>query len=66
MPHMKGLHLLAEMRAINPRQHFILCTGFSDSASEQVARDAGVDGYFLKPAPIGQLAAAIRALCAKV
>ena len=32
-------------------------------ASEQVARDAGVDGYFLKPVPIARLAAAIRALC---
>jgi CheY-like chemotaxis protein len=63
MPRMKGLQLLAAMRALNPGQRFILCTGFSDSASEQSARAAGVDGYFLKPVPITQLAGAIRALC---
>jgi PAS domain S-box-containing protein len=63
MPRMKGLALLAQLRALNPKARFILCTGFSDSASERVAREAGVDGYFLKPVPIGQLAAAIRALC---
>ena len=63
MPRLKGLALLAQLRAVNPRVRFVLCTGFSDSASEKVAREAGVDAYFTKPVPIASLAAAIRALC---
>jgi PAS domain S-box-containing protein len=62
MPRLKGLAMHARMRAVDPRVRFILCTGFSDDASEEMARQAGVDGYFLKPVAVAQLAAAIRRL----
>jgi two-component system, cell cycle sensor histidine kinase and response regulator CckA len=59
---MKGLTLLARLREISPALRFILCTGFSDGAGEDVALAAGADAYFLKPVSPEQLAAAIRRL----
>jgi PAS domain S-box-containing protein len=62
MPHVKGTTLLARVKALNPGLRFILCTGYSDGASEAVARQAGADGYFLKPVAPDVLAAAVREL----
>ncbi len=62
MPHMKGLTLLARLRAIRPALRLILCTGFSDGATEEAALAAGVDAFFLKPTTPDDLAAAIRRL----
>ncbi|MGE5202369.1 MAG: PAS domain-containing protein, partial [Acidobacteriota bacterium] len=62
MPGMKGLTLLARLKAIRPGLRFILCTGFSDGATEEGARAAGVDAFLLKPAAPEDIAAAIRRL----
>jgi len=64
MPTMKGLTLFERLKAIRPAIRFILCTGFSDAASEEMARAAGVDAFFLKPVSPEQLAATIRRLFA--
>ena len=62
MPAMKGLTLFSRLKAIRPDLHFILCTGFSDGATEKHALELGVDGFFLKPVAIEELASAIRRL----
>jgi two-component system, cell cycle sensor histidine kinase and response regulator CckA len=62
MPHIKGTSLLLRVKALNPGLRCILCTGYSDGASEAVARQAGADGYFLKPVAPDVLAAAVRDL----
>ena len=64
MPTMKGLTLFERLKAIRATIRFILCTGFSDAASEEMARAAGVDAFFLKPVSPEQLAAGIRHLFA--
>jgi PAS domain S-box-containing protein len=62
MPGMKGLALHERLKAIRPRLRFVLCTGFSDGATEAMALTAGVDAFFLKPVSAEQLAARIRRL----
>jgi PAS domain S-box-containing protein len=62
MPTMSGLSLLGRIRAINPDVCFILCTGFSSTTTEEMARHAGVDAYFVKPVSPAELAACIRRL----
>jgi PAS domain S-box-containing protein len=62
MPRMKGLALFRSLKAIRPSLRFILCTGFSDEATEESARATGVDAYFMKPAAPEEIAAAIRQL----
>jgi PAS domain S-box-containing protein len=60
MPGMKGMTLFAHLKAIKPALRFILCTGFSDAATEAHALEAGADGFFLKPVSPEQIAARIR------
>jgi len=62
MPHIKGLTLLARLRALNPEVRLVLCTGFSDGTTEDGARRHGVDAFFLKPVTVERLAATIREL----
>jgi DNA-binding NtrC family response regulator len=63
MPAMSGLSLLGRLRAVNPMVRFILCTGFSNNTTEEMARHAGVDAYFIKPVSPVELAACVRRLC---
>ncbi|HVM79215.1 MAG TPA: PAS domain S-box protein [Stellaceae bacterium] len=60
MPSMKGITLVQRLKAIRPSLHCILCTGFSDGATEEGARAAGVDAFFQKPTAPEDIAAAIR------
>jgi len=62
MPNMKGLSLFQRLKAIRATILLVLCTGFSDAASEETARAAGADAFFLKPVSPEQIAAAIRRL----
>jgi len=62
MPGMKGLTLFDRLKAVRPELRFILCTGFSDGATEELALAAGVDAFFLKPVSPEQLAACVRRL----
>jgi PAS domain S-box-containing protein len=62
MPRMKGLTLFHRLKSVRASLRFILCTGFSDGATEKTALAAGVDAFLLKPVSPEQLAASIRRL----
>jgi PAS domain S-box-containing protein len=62
MPGLDGGALIAKLREIRPLCPIILCTGFSDGATERLAADAGVAGFFLKPVEPFRIAETIRAL----
>ena len=62
MPKLSGMALLGQLRAIRPDVPFILCTGFSDGATEETAIAAGADAFFVKPVPTERLAEKIREL----
>jgi len=62
MPTMKGIALVERLKAIRPSLRCILCTGFGDGATEEGARAAGVDAFFLKPTAPEDIARAIRKL----
>jgi two-component system cell cycle sensor histidine kinase/response regulator CckA len=62
MPGMSGIALLKRLKAIAPSIPFILCTGFSSNTTEEMARAAGADAYFVKPVSPAELAACVRRL----
>jgi PAS domain S-box-containing protein len=62
MPGLKGSALVAKLREIRPALPIVLCTGFSDGATERQARQAGAAGFFLKPVEPARIAETIRTL----
>ena len=60
MPGMTGEALAAQLLAIRPELPLVICTGFSQAFSEEKAREAGIQGYVMKPVVIGELAATLR------
>lgn len=60
MPHMTGLVLAQEIKALHGKTRVIILTTFARSGYLRRALDAGVAGYLLKAAPAATLAAAIR------
>jgi len=60
MPQMTGLALARECFAVRPDMPIILCTGFSESVSEEMARAAGVSAFLMKPVVMGKLAHTVR------
>ncbi len=62
MPHMKGLQLVKEVRALCPDMKIILCTGHSEAANEETARMAGANLFLHKPVTAEELAQAVRSL----
>jgi DNA-binding NarL/FixJ family response regulator len=56
--------LFAHLKAIKPALRFILCTGFSDAATETHVLEAGIDAFFTKPVSPEQVAASIRKVVA--
>ncbi|HOV86155.1 MAG TPA: ATP-binding protein [Syntrophobacteraceae bacterium] len=60
MPHMTGDVLAREMMSIRPGIPIILCTGFSDSMSEDKARRMGLRDFITKPLIMKDLARTIR------
>jgi PAS domain S-box-containing protein len=55
MPDMTGDVLASELRRIRPDIPIIICTGYSATFTPEVARDAGIEGYILKPAMAEEL-----------
>lgn len=49
MPHMTGIQLTAELRAIRPDIPVILCTGFSEHIDEEHFAAKGINGFVMKP-----------------
>ncbi len=61
MPKMTGEELGAEIMRIRPEIPVILCTGFSDRMSEEIALELGFCNFVRKPVVIGEVANLIRA-----
>ncbi|MCK5163681.1 MAG: PAS domain S-box protein [Desulfobacula sp.] len=49
MPNMPGDELSAELIKIHPHIPVLLCTGFSETMSEEKAASLGIKGFLLKP-----------------
>ncbi|MQS14873.1 response regulator transcription factor [Streptomyces kaniharaensis] len=60
MPGRTGLDLAAELNRMGDPTRVLIVTTFARSGYLRRAVDAGVAGYVLKDAPIGELAAALR------
>ncbi len=52
MPELGGLELIAGVRKIRPEIPVVLCTGYSQKATETQAREMGVDAYLQKPVSV--------------
>jgi PAS domain S-box-containing protein len=62
MPRMTGGELAKEILAINPEMPIILCTGFSELISNEIAMELGIKKYLKKPITVRDLVAAIESL----
>jgi len=60
MPNLTGLELSRNILAINTNISIILCTGFSESVTENSAKKIGIKEFLFKPIPLRQLARSIR------
>lgn len=49
MPNMRGDELIRRIKAIAPEVPCVLCTGFSETMTEEYAHKAGADAFLLKP-----------------
>jgi len=60
MPHMPGDKLSAELIKIRPDIPILLCTGFSETMSEEKTASLGISGFVLKPIVMKDLFQKIR------
>lgn len=60
MPQLNGLDLSRKVLALRPDLPIILCTGYSELASEDKAREAGIKTFMMKPFALDDLLSAIR------
>ncbi len=60
MPGLTGLDLIRRMKAMRPDLPFLLCTGFSESITQEAANLLGVREVILKPVLRKQMAEAIQ------
>ncbi len=60
MPKMTGDHLSSELLKLRPDLPIILCTGFNETISRDIARKAGIKKFLMKPISIFDLAHAVR------
>jgi PAS domain S-box-containing protein len=60
MPHMTGMQLSQELRRIRLDIPIILCTGYSETASEEKVKAAGIDELLMKPINLRNLAETIK------
>jgi PAS domain S-box-containing protein len=49
MPEMTGVQLVSEIRKLNPKLPVILCTGYSETVSEQSIQYFGIAKFLMKP-----------------
>ncbi len=62
MPDMTGLQLARKIKEIRADIPIIICTGFNESVNKSNFKSLGIDGFFLKPIVITQLAQLVRKL----
>ncbi|GEM_PF-5350209 len=55
MPRLSGLDVLQRIHRVRPGLPVIVCTGFSNAATDEAVRAAGAAGFFHKPVPTEQL-----------
>lgn len=60
MPGMSGDKLVKEILAIRPEMPIILCSGFSDKISSDMADELGIRAFIMKPVVIREMAGTIR------
>ncbi|MEA1967318.1 MAG: response regulator [Thermodesulfobacteriota bacterium] len=60
MPNISGDKLSVEINKIRPGIPVLLCTGFSETMSEEKAESFGIKGFLLKPIVMKDLAHKIR------
>ena len=60
MPGMGGIEVLKEIKAIDPETVVLMITGVIDEQVNELARQAGADGYILKPFNFDDLDTALR------
>jgi len=60
MPNMPGDSLAGELTKIRPEIPILLCTGFSETMSEEQAASLGIKGFLLKPVVMRDLSHKIR------
>jgi PAS domain S-box-containing protein len=65
MPNMSGERLSAELIKLRPDIPILLCTGFSETMSEEKAASLGIKGFLLKPIVMKDLAQTIREVLGK-
>ena len=62
MPKMTGLDLSKSILNIDAHKPIILCTGFSDSVNESIAKRAGIKKFILKPLTMQKLSNDIKSV----
>ncbi len=60
MPGMTGLELARKVSEIRPDLPIILCTGYNNKITTEIARENGISDVLLKPVEIRELATTIR------
>jgi CheY-like chemotaxis protein/anti-sigma regulatory factor (Ser/Thr protein kinase) len=60
MPHLTGDQLARRMLELRPGTPIILCTGFSETMTEEKALELGVSSFLMKPLVMRTLATAVR------
>lgn len=65
MPHMTGIRLTDELKAIRPDIPVILCTGFSEKIDEENYKAWGISGFIMKPLALEKIAGVIRRVLEK-
>ena len=65
MPDMRGIELIKQIKEIRPDVPCILCTGYSDTLTEETALNGGADAFFQKPVSFARLGRALADFLAK-
>ncbi len=60
MPSMTGIELAREVLRISPDTPVVLCTGYSHTVNEEIARDMGIVDFVMKPISKSVLSEVIR------
>ena len=60
MPHLTGKELATALLKIKPALPIILCTGFSETITEETAKHIGIKAFILKPIVMSDLAETMR------
>jgi len=55
MPGLSGMHLAEHMLKLKPALPIILCTGYSENATPDLADQTGIAGFFYKPLKMDEL-----------